>query len=125
MILIDTNIIIELLKGSSKVISKMELISKEEICISVVTYAELIFGSRNKVEQIKLEKKLNELNIINIDIEISEIFKNLMKNYSLSHRLNIPDSLIASTSIATKSKLFTLNKKNFKYIPEIEFIDFE
>jgi predicted nucleic acid-binding protein len=45
---------------------------------------------------------------------------NLIKNYSLSHKLNIPDALIAASAIVTQSKLLTLNIKDFKYIPDIE-----
>ncbi len=122
MILIDTNIIIELLKGNQQIIERIRLLSNEDLCISVVTYAELIFGARNKTEQLKLEHKLNELLVVDIDLQISKIFINLMKNYSLSHKLNIPDALIASTAIVTKSKVFTLNLKDFRYIPDIELL---
>jgi predicted nucleic acid-binding protein len=118
--LIDPNIIIEILKGNSQIIDQIKLLSNDEICISVITYAELIFGVRNKAEQLKLEQKLKELQIVNIDVRISKIFMNLIKNYSLSHKLNIPDALIAASAIVTQSKLLTLNIKDFKYIPDIE-----
>jgi predicted nucleic acid-binding protein len=118
--LIDTNIIIEILKGNSQIIDQIKLLSNDERCISAITYGELIFGARNKAEQLKLEQKLKELQIVNVDVRISKIFMNLIKNYSLSYKLNIPDALIAASAIVTQSKLLTLNIKDFKYIPDIE-----
>jgi len=39
-----------------------------------------------------------------------------MEEYSLSHRLSIPDALIASTAIVNDLELFTLNLKDFRFI---------
>jgi len=45
-----------------------------------------------------------------------------MMDYSLSHKIGIPDALIAATAIVNKLRLFTANVKDFKFIPEIEFV---
>ena len=39
-----------------------------------------------------------------------------------SHTLNIPDSLIASTALEYKCKLFTYNLKDFKYIDGLKLV---
>lgn len=39
-----------------------------------------------------------------------------MERYSLSHKLTIPDALIASTSLIYQFNLYTLNQKDFRFI---------
>jgi predicted nucleic acid-binding protein len=39
-----------------------------------------------------------------------------METYSLSHKLSIPDALIASTALVHKIDLYTLNLKDFRFI---------
>jgi hypothetical protein len=50
MILCDTNIIIEILKGNKGTINIIESIGLENIAISSVTVMELYFGALNKRE---------------------------------------------------------------------------
>ncbi|MBK7896587.1 MAG: PIN domain-containing protein [Anaerolineaceae bacterium] len=40
-----------------------------------------------------------------------------METYSLSHKLSIPDALIAATALVHNLELFTLNIKDFRFIP--------
>jgi predicted nucleic acid-binding protein len=42
-----------------------------------------------------------------------------METYSLSHKLSIPDALIAATALVHDSELFTLNVKDFRFIPSL------
>jgi predicted nucleic acid-binding protein len=42
-----------------------------------------------------------------------------MVRYSLSHKASIPVMLIAATAIANNIELYTLNTKDFKFIPEL------
>ena len=50
MILCDTNIIIELLKGSEKTIGIVNKIGIEELTVSSITEMELYYGAFNKRE---------------------------------------------------------------------------
>ena len=43
-----------------------------------------------------------------------------MQNFSLSHKPFIGDMLIAATALAHDYELFTLNKKDFRFIPELK-----
>ena len=120
MVLCDTNIIIELYKGNENIISELKKIGTENISVSIVTSAELIYGAINKKELNIIRKDLESLHQINIDEQICEIFIDLMLNYSLSHKISIPDAMIAATAIAGNLPLFTLNIKDFKYIENIK-----
>ena len=116
MILCDTNIIIEILKGNEKTIKIIESIGLENIAISSVTVMELYFGALNKRELSKIKKHLKALNIVHFDNDISELAVSMIESYSKSHGLQIPDAIIAATALSFEMKLFTLNLKDFKYI---------
>jgi len=116
MILCDTNVIIETLKGDEKTIKIMESIGLENIAISSVTVMELYFGALNKRELNKIKKHLKALNIVHFDNNISELSVSMIESYSKSHGLQIPDAIIAATAMSLEIKLFTLNLKDFRYI---------
>lgn len=43
-----------------------------------------------------------------------------MHEYSLSHRLSVPDGLIAATALTEDISLYTHNLKDFRYIKGIK-----
>ncbi len=122
MILCDTNIIIEILKGNKRTINIIESIGLENIAISSVTVMELYFGALNKRELNKIKKHLQALNIVHFDTDISESAIKLIERVSKSHGLQIPDAIIAATAMTSKIKLFTFNLKDFKYIDGLKLI---
>ena len=114
-IVLDTNILIEVLKGNKTIIEKLEFLSAD-FCISSITVMELYYGALNKVELFQLKKFVSLFRVIEVNENISSISTELIFQYAKSHNLAIPDSLIASTAISIESKLLTLNLKDFKYI---------
>ena len=116
MILCDTNVIIETLKGDDKTITIIERIGLENIAISSVTVMELYFGALNKRELNKIKKHLKALNLVHFDNNVSELAVRLIENYSKSHGLQIPDAIIAATALSSEIKLLTLNLRDFRYI---------
>ncbi len=119
MVLCDTNILIEFYKNNSRVIQTLQFIGQSHLAISDVSKAELYFGALNKHELLKIKRHLSSIKNIPISNKISELFIELMENYSLSHKLSIPDALIASTSLYYGMELYTLNTKDFKFIPHL------
>ena len=119
MLLCDTNILIEVYRGNAAVINAVKQIGQSNIAVSDVTCAELLFGARNKAELKIFRKDLDTLTILHVLPEISKMAVMLVEQYCLSHKLALPDALIAATSIYYKLDLYTLNIKNFIFIPEI------
>lgn len=117
MILCDTNIIIELLKGSEKTIGIVNKIGIEELTISSITEMELYYGAFNKREIQFIKKHLSSLPIIHVTKEISMRSVNLIEQFSKSHKLSIPDAFIAATALEFHYELLTYNLKDFKFIP--------
>ena len=91
MILCDTNVIIETLKGDDNTIKIMERIGLENIAISSVTVMELYFGALNKIELKRIKKHLKALNVVHFDNNISELAVSMIESYSKSHGLQIPN----------------------------------
>lgn len=120
MILCDTDIIIELYRNNENIITELKNIGEENIAISVITAGELFYGALNKTELKQIERDVKCLDIKFVNEEISVLFYNLMVEYSSSHKISIPDALIAATSIVHRLELFTLNVKHFKYIKGIQ-----
>ena len=116
MILCDTNIIIEFYKNNQTIVNELKIIGVDQLAISVITQAELYYGALNKAELLKIQKHLNLLPNFPIDNQVSAQFIQLMERYSLSHKLTIPDALIAATALVNNVNLYTLNLKDFRFI---------
>ena len=116
MILCDTDVIIEFYKENPRVIKNLHRIGEQNIAISVITSGELLFGALNKRELNQISRDIVKLNLIHINKEIGDRFNQLLIQYSLSHRLSLPDGLIAATCLTEKFPLYTHNLKDFKFI---------
>ena len=112
-IILDTNILIEILKGNEKIVLFLESFS--DFYISSISKMELFYGALNKKELFQLEQFLKNFIVMELNEKISFLATNLIFRYSKSHNLNIPDALIAATSLYCKIPLFTLNLKDFRY----------
>lgn len=123
MILCDTNILIELYKNNPQIIAQLQQIGINKLAISVITQSELYFGAINKTELNKIKKHLNLIHIFPLDITVSNQFILLMETYSLSHKLSIPDALIAATALANQLDLYTLNRRDFRFIRGLKLYD--
>ncbi len=119
MVLCDTNIFIEIYKGNAIVIETFKNIGQNSIAISDVTCAELLYGARNKKELGLIRKDINSLVVLPISSPISTQAVKLVEQFSLSHNLNLPDALIASTAMFHDLELYTLNLKDFKFLENI------
>ena len=117
MIICDTNILIEFYKGNENVLKTLNSIGVANLGVSIITIGELYFGAKDKRELAKLQKHLSVLRQFELDAEASEIFLGLMNEFVLSHKLSVPDGLIAATAIRNNLPLFTLNVKDFHYLP--------
>lgn len=83
------------------IVQSLHDIGKENIALSAITEAELLYGALNSQELRKLQKHLA-----------------MCKRYSLNAA--IPDLLIGATAIVNNLELFALNTKDFRFIPEIK-----
>ncbi len=120
MILCDTDILIEFYKNNPHIFEELRYIQPHNLAISVVGQAELYFGALNKVELDKIKRHLSSILCIPVDRTTSQQFIQLMETYALSHKLSIPDAIIAATALVHHMELYTRNIKDFRFITDIQ-----
>lgn len=125
MILVDSDILIQYSRGDLVAANWLETVSQShEIAISVVTEIELLFGSRDKGHLKETRQLLATFIIVQIDETVSKRTSSLIEKYCLSHRLEMPDALIAATALVNNFELGTINKKDFRFIEGLRLIDY-
>jgi hypothetical protein len=119
MIFLDTNIIIEYLKGNHSFIEPYRV---EELFISDIVVMELYQGAKNKSDLNFISKEISIFKILKTNDEIIRLATALIKKYNLSHNLKMMDAIIASTALVYDIELMSLNKKDFIYLDELKLI---
>ncbi|MDQ2769225.1 MAG: PIN domain-containing protein [Bacteroidota bacterium] len=79
--------------------------------------AELYQGALNGTGLKAIEAGIARFVLLPIEPAIGTTMLLLMRQFTLSHRLSFPDALIAATALHHGLPLFTLNRKDFRYIP--------
>ena len=121
MTLLDTNILIEILKNNQQSIQQV-IALKHPLAISSITAMELIYGARNKQEALRLEEFIAEFEVTHLNAQISDLAYQLIIEFAKSHNLDIPDALIAATAIHNRMPFLTYNSKDFRFLPAIDLI---
>ncbi len=120
MILCDTDVCIELLRGNRNVIERRTRVA-ERISVSFVTVGELYYGSEKsgntRKNQILIEEFLLSVGIINSSNSIMRKFGELRARLE-SRGSGLPDAdiMIAATCVVQCEKLITGNVKHFDRI---------
>lgn len=84
-ILIDTSIMIDLLRGIDEAMNWIDGIEPENRLLSFITVAELIAGCRNKNEQKKIEREIKGYVLLYLDMEGCKQGFEWYRNLHLSH----------------------------------------
>lgn len=124
MVIIDTNIIIDHIRqtsGKDTALKKLLRENPEEnYAISVISIQELYEGKSTKNEDAvqNLMATISPLKILKYDYDIA------LKAGEISRDSKAPtdfaDAAIAATAILNNAKLYTLNKKDFSEIKELQ-----
>jgi len=120
MILVDTNIFIEFYKNNPAICLALDKIDPRDIAVNDVVCAELYFGARNRQELSDIVADMEQLTHLTIMPQILTLAVDIVKQYCLSYKLKFPDALIAATALYYDVELFTLNRKDFHYIPKLK-----
>lgn len=125
MKILDTNICIYLInKNPEPVLNRLSQHAVEEIALSSITVAELVFGiekSQSKKNRSALEQFLMPFQILDFD------YRSAWTYGKIRHALNIKgagvgpmDQLIASQAITLNATLVTNNEQEFRRIPDLK-----
>lgn len=126
--LLDTDIAVGLLRKNVKALDLVsEVISEGDLTISLITYAELIFGTHLANDSSREETRLKEF-LERFKVEISSLTLEMTEVYAKSRyilekrgeRLDNFDLLIASTAVVEGATLVTNNIRHFERFPGIK-----
>jgi len=114
MLLVDTDILIWVLRGDNKYLSWFKNLHKNTaLSISTVTIAE-IYKNTFPSELLSTEAVIDNFVVLNVTASIAKQAGLYWQEYNKKLiKLNITDCLIASTSLVHDSALITLNTKHF------------
>lgn len=119
IVLCDTNILFQLLAGNEEVKKNIEKIGNENIAFSIITHAEAFAGS-SKADVKSLKSFFANHQLYHINEDASKIFNGLILSNHDRHSKWIPDALIAATAVSKQIEVYTLNRKDFDFIPNLK-----
>ncbi len=115
-ILADSCIFIDIFRGNHQLYNQLSTLN---VSINSIIYMELIQGAQNKTELKEIDRFLKSFEMVGWDDQVSQTAMELMKKYSLSYGLLIPDAVIAATALCKGYKLWTFNRKDYKFIKNL------
>jgi len=125
--LLDTNIVIDFLRGKKSIVEKIGQILPQGIGISAVSLAELYHGayksSRPKYNLTKVEEFISVpgISIVDLDKQIARHYGKILAELELRGiKLAEVDILIAATAGANGLKILTEDKKHFSRLVKFE-----
>jgi len=125
MIILDTSVWIEHLKNNQNFYPKIcKLLESNEIFGVECIFGELLQGVKNKTEKEIISNFWKHLPKKNYENIIIEAGKYSSENRLLDHGVGLIDAIILMHGIKSDSKIWTLDNKFLKIIPEeLKYVD--
>ena len=122
MILLDTDVMIDLLRQYPPSVDWLNSLGEEEIILPGFVVMELIQGCRDKTEQEKVERVLGAYGVVWPSPETCDKALSLFTRYHLSHGLGILDALIGQMALSLDLPLYTFHQKHYVPIPDLKTV---
>jgi predicted nucleic acid-binding protein len=117
MVLLDSDILIDYLRGLSAARNYFK--SVDAAAISVVSVTELVSGARNNEEEAAMNELFSTMHIVGVDEKIAREGGRLRRQFLRSHNVETADALIAATSILHRLQLVTLNRRHYPMLADV------
>jgi tRNA(fMet)-specific endonuclease VapC len=119
-LVLDTDVLIEILRGSGRAGEWLTSIASLVIGIPVIAWMEILVGARDKQEQRVFTEQLDQYTILHLESGDSERAQQWFEQFHLSHGVGILDCLIAAIACRLDKPFYTFNLKHFQVIPGLE-----
>ncbi len=112
--ILDSDVLIDHLRGYQAAIDLIDslLLDGAEVCFSVISEAE-IWSNVRPGEEDRIIALFNGLSRLNLDGVTARKAGEYRSTYLHSHRLALPDALIAATSFVQRMVLLTRNARHY------------
>ena len=111
-LLLDTDILVDFLRGYSKAVTFVHA-NSFRIILSSIVVAELYAGVKGDAELTALENFVSLFRIIPVTSEIAKAGGLYKRDYGKSHGVGLADAIIAATCEVENAELKTLNIKHY------------
>ena len=115
--LLDTDVLIEYLRGRSHAAQFLEAI-EGELLISAITVAELFSGARGSQETDALDQFLLAFQIVPVDDRLARQGGLMRQQYHPSHGIGLADAIIAATALDREAQLLTFNRRHYPMLQD-------
>ena len=114
-LLFDTDVLIEYLRGRQRAIEYLEGLT-DDMCISVVSIAELFAGVRDDGEEDSLKQFLLAFSALPVTGTVARLGGLYRRDYRQSHGTGLADALIVATAEENGATLVTFNQRHFPMV---------
>ncbi|MCX7017065.1 MAG: type II toxin-antitoxin system VapC family toxin [Candidatus Sumerlaeota bacterium] len=123
MILLDSDVLIDLLRKHPPAIAWFDTLREdEELAAPGYVAMELIQGCRNRAEQDKVERELGAYRVVWPSPTDCDQALEMFAEHRLSHNAGLLDALIGQTAAAMDVPLHTFNQRHYAFIPGVRTI---
>ncbi len=116
--LVDTDVLIDYLRGLSKAAAFLES-NLDVVAISAMSVAELYQRVREGEERMALSDMVSVLTVLPITESVAKEAGLLRRQYRKTNNAGLADCLIASTALAHDLPLRTLNVKHYPMLKDV------
>lgn len=110
--LLDTDVLVDFLRGYSKAVSLVHACSDRTILSSIVV-AELYAGVKGDAEHAALDAFVSLFRVVPVTHALAQSGGLLKRDYGKSHEVGLADAIVAATAQAENAELKTLNTKHY------------
>jgi predicted nucleic acid-binding protein len=118
-ILIDTDVLIDFLRGHDKAVAFVNEFSSR-IILSPIVVAELYAGVKGNAELTVLEGFISLFRVVPLTAEIAKIGGLYKRDFGKSHGVGLADAILAATADKEQAELKTLNVKHYPMFGDLE-----
>jgi len=116
--MIDTDVLIEYLRGSDRAAKFLESL-EGNLIISAISVAELFSGVKGSEEMDALDQFMLAFQTIPIDDFLARQSGLIRQEYHPSHGVGLADALIAATALEEGAELFTFNRRHYPMVKDV------
>ncbi len=121
MILLDSDVMIDLLRQYPPAVRWFSTLADDEVLLLPgYVMMELIQGCKNKREQEKLQRELAAYGVVWPTPDDCDKALAIFTEYRLSHNAGLLDTIIGQTAVALAAPLHTFNQKHYHFIPRLQ-----
>jgi predicted nucleic acid-binding protein len=117
-LLVDTDVLIEYLRGRGEAVEYLESLSSD-LYLSVISVAELFAGARGDEEERSLTQFLLAFTVLPVTEKVARLGGLYRRDFRPSHGTGLADALIAATAIENGANFVTFNRRHFPMVSGI------